>query len=64
MLHALPKLDPLLSDVQQAILSIMQDGAPTMAQVAMRIGLAELSPCAASMTSIFGVPMTILVIMA
>ena len=43
MLQALPKLDPLLSDVQQAILGIMQDGAPTMAQVAMRIGLAERS---------------------
>ncbi|MEO6699246.1 MAG: AraC family transcriptional regulator, partial [Paraperlucidibaca sp.] len=43
MLQALPKQDPLLSDVQQAILSIMQDSAPSMALVAERIGMAERS---------------------
>lgn len=43
MLQALPKQDPLLSDVQQAILAIMQDATPTMAQVAKHIGMAERS---------------------
>lgn len=43
MLQALPQEDPLLKQVQQCIMDVMQDGPPEMDAVAARMGMAERS---------------------
>jgi AraC-like DNA-binding protein len=43
MMQGLPKQDPLLTEIQKQVLSLMQDGPPEMVEVAQRMGMAERS---------------------